>query len=110
MKKQTVAVLLASILSVATLTACSGGTNTNESTQSTQTVSSSVEGTVDEIKDFMFTIETGNGVAYSFPIDEEHPVDLSGISAGDKVKVSYNGELSEVDAFTGEVLSVEKVK
>lgn len=69
----------------------------------------SVTGTVDEIKDFMFIITTDDGAAYEFPIDEEHPVDVSQIKEGDKVKITYTGELSEVDAFTGEVLSVEKI-
>lgn len=69
----------------------------------------SVTGTVDEIKDFMFIITTDDGAAYEFPIDEEHPVDVSQIKEGDKVKITYKGELSEVDAFTGEVVSVEKI-
>lgn len=69
----------------------------------------SVTGTVDEIKDFMFIITTDDGAAYEFPIDEEHPVDVSQIKEGDKVKITYTGELSEVDAFTGEVVSVEKI-
>ena len=29
-------------------------------------------------------------------------------SVGDKVKVTYTGELSEVDAFSGTIVSVEK--
>ena len=57
----------------------------------------------------MFIITTDDGAAYEFPIDEEHPVDVSQIKEGDKVKITYTGELSEVDAFTGEVVSVEKI-
>ena len=30
------------------------------------------------------------------------------LSKGDKVKVTYTGELSEVDAFSGTIVSVEK--
>lgn len=37
------------------------------------------------------------------------PEGLSDVKEGDKVTVTYTGELSEVDAFTGTIISVEKV-
>ena len=36
------------------------------------------------------------------------PQGLENVSVGDKVKVTYTGELSEVDAFSGTIVSVEK--
>ena len=56
-----------------------------------------LNGTVDEIKDFMFIVT-----------DDAKPQGLENVSVGDKVKVTYTGELSEVDAFSGTIVSVEK--
>ena len=67
-----------------------------------------VEGIIDEIKDFMFIINTDTA-SYAFPIEEGKP-DMSSLKKGDKIKVIYTGELSEIDPFTGEVISVEKVQ
>ena len=36
------------------------------------------------------------------------PEGLSDVKEGDEVTVTYTGELSEVDAFTGTIISVEK--
>ena len=60
---------------------------------------SSITGTIEDIKDFMFTIVDGA---------DEKPKGLSEVKEGDKVTVTYTGELSVVDAFTGTVISVEK--
>lgn len=67
---------------------------------------SSVTGTIEDIKDFMFTIVDGAD-AYSLSFDEK-PKGLSDVKEGDKVTVTYTGELSAVDPFTGTVVSVEK--
>ena len=64
-------------------------------------------GTVEEIKDFMFIVTDDNGTSYELSFDTK-PQGLDGVSTGDKVKVTYTGELSEVDAFTGTIISVEK--
>ena len=66
-----------------------------------------VTGTIDEIKDFMFVITDDSGNSYEFSF-ETKPDGLDNVQAGDKVKVTYTGELSEVDAFTGKIISVEK--
>lgn len=67
-----------------------------------------VSGTVDEIKQFMFVIETEEGAFYSFPLKDDDEIDFSGISVGDEIVVEYEGTISEIDAFTGELISVEK--
>ena len=38
------------------------------------------------------------------------PEGLSDVKNGDTVTVTYTGELSEVDAFTGTVISVKKAE
>ncbi len=68
---------------------------------------SEVTGTLDEIKDFMFVVTDDAGVSYAFTF-EKKPEGLEQVSVGDKVIVRYTGTISEVDAFTGEVLSIEK--
>jgi len=68
----------------------------------------SVIGVVEEIKEFKFIIlDEATGTYYDFPI-EEGGVDLGDIKVGDKVKVTYNGLISETDPFKGIILSVEK--
>lgn len=67
---------------------------------------SSITGTIEDIKDFMFTIVDGAD-AYSLSFDEK-PKGLSDVKEGDKVTVTYTGDLSVVDAFTGTVISVER--
>ena len=63
-----------------------------------------ITGTIDEIKDFMFIITDESGAAYEFSF-ETAPENVAG---GDTVKVTYTGEISEVDPFNGTVISVEK--
>ena len=59
-----------------------------------------MNGTVDEIKDFMFIVTDDSGASYELSFDAK-PQGLENVSVGDKVKVTYTGELSEVDAFSG---------
>ena len=66
-----------------------------------------LSGTIDEIKDFMFVVTDESGASYEFSF-ETKPEGLDSVAAGDKVTVTYTGEISEVDPFTGSVLSVEK--
>ena len=56
-----------------------------------------LNGTVDEIKDFMFIVTDDSGASYELSFDAK-PQGLENVSVGDKVKVTYTGELSEVDA------------
>ena len=66
-----------------------------------------LKGKVSEIKDFMFTVTTDDGKSYALNFDKK-PGGLDKVKEGDEVIVHYTGELSEVDSFTGEILSVEK--
>lgn len=50
------------------------------------------------------------GASYAFTFDGEKPAGLDDAKIGDKVTVTYTGEISEVDPFEGEVLSVEVSK
>ena len=63
--------------------------------------------TIDEIKYFMFVITDESGAAYEFSF-ETAPEGLENVAGGDTVKVTYTGEISEVDPFNGTVISVEK--
>lgn len=70
-----------------------------------------VTGTIESIKDFMFTIQTEDGKSYELSFEQgKAPEGLSAVKEGQKVTVSYTGELSEVDAFQGKVLSVRAAK
>lgn len=66
-----------------------------------------ITGTIDEIKDFMFIITDESGAVYEFSF-ETAPEGLENVAGGDTVKVTYTGEISEVDPFNGTVISVEK--
>ena len=46
-------------------------------------------------------------LAYEFSF-ETAPEGLENVAGGDTVKVTYTGEISEVDPFNGTVISVEK--
>lgn len=70
---------------------------------------STLTGTIDEIKDFMFVVVDPEDRAYAFPFEDEKPEGLDGLAAGDEVVVTYTGVLSEIDNFEGEIISVEKV-
>ena len=67
--------------------------------QKTEEKTESVTGKIEEIKDFMFTIESDKGI-YAMTFDTA-PEGLSDVKEGDEVTVTYTGELSEVDEFTG---------
>ena len=79
---------------------------TQSESQKTEEKTESVTGKIEEIKDFMFTIESDKG-NYAKKFDTA-PEGLSDVKEGDEVTVTYTGELSEVDAFTGTIISVEK--
>lgn len=111
--------LLAAVLVLAvSLTACAknnSGGNAGESTE-TEALSQggtgeakegTFTGTMAENKGFMFIVEDKDGTAYVFGVDEEDPVDLTGISEGDKVTVSYTGTLDETST---DLVAVKVVK
>lgn len=71
---------------------------------------STITGTMDTIKDFMFILVDSEDHAYAISFEGEMPRGLDSVETGDKVIVTYTGEISEVDGFTGEVISVEKAE
>ena len=66
-----------------------------------------LKGKISDIKDFMFVVTTDDGKIYALNFDKK-PEGLEELKDGDEVIVHYTGELSEVDPFEGEILSVEK--
>ena len=53
---------------------------------------------------------TFDGQDYGFSFDQnEKPQGLDSVKDGDTVMVTYTGTVNTVDAFTGKILSVEKV-
>ena len=64
-------------------------------------------GTLDEVKDFMFVVTDDQGESYALTFDGSAPEGLDDQKIGDRVTVTYTGELSVVDSFTGQILSVE---
>ena len=66
-----------------------------------------LKGKISDIKDFMFTVTTDDGKSYALNFDKK-PEGLDKLKDGDEVVVHYTGELSEVDSFEGEILSIEK--
>lgn len=67
----------------------------------------SIEGTISEKKDFMFVIEDSSKKAYAFAFKSK-PDGYEKLNVKDNVVVEYTGELSETEAFKGEVISVKK--
>ena len=95
--------VLVYLLAALMLLACAGcGTQKTEEAEEEKTLT----GTLDEVKDFMFVVTDDNGDSYALTFDSA-PEGLADQSVGDRVTVTYTGELSVVDAFTGQVLSVE---
>lgn len=70
---------------------------------------STFSGTLEEKKDSMFIITDEDGEAYSIGF-EEAPEGYDELSEGDKVVMEYTGELSVVDAFTGEIISLKRAE
>ena len=92
--------LLAAVL----LLACAGcGAKKSEESVEEKTLT----GTLDEVKDFMFVVTDDNGDSYALTFEGNAPEGLSEREVGDRVTVTYTGELSVVDSFTGKVLSGE---
>lgn len=82
-----------------------GGETVQEDTIQEDTVQE-LTGTLDDVKDFMFVVTDSTGVSYALSF-EETPEGLAECRTGTDVTVRYTGKLSEVDAFTGEILSVQ---
>ena len=69
---------------------------------------STLTGTISDIKDFMFVITDKNGVEYALTFESKKPEGLSAVKDGDMVSVVYTGNLEQVEAFTGTIVSVTK--
>lgn len=96
-------ILVAALLLLTVLAAGCGSQKTEEAQEKTLT------GTLDEVKDFMFVVTDEEDRSYAFPFeDSKKPAGLGDLSLGDRVTVTYTGELSEVAPLVGEILSVEK--
>ena len=112
MKKKVVMMVVTMAMAAAMMTGCGAkGDTASQTTQESQTTdASTISGTLDEVKDFMFVVTDAQGASYEFTFDGEKPAGLDDAKIGDKVTVTYTGELSEVDPFEGEGLSVEVSK
>lgn len=65
-----------------------------------------ISGILEEKKDMLFIITTDEEISYSIGF-EEAPEGYDELKAGDTVVLEYTGELSEVDAFTGKIISLK---
>lgn len=110
MKRTCYALLAAAVLAVTFVGGC-GKQDAATTTQGTEVKESGAQkqltGTIEEVKDFMFIVTDQDGASYEFDFDET-PEGLDGVSAGDQVTVTYTGTVSEVDPFSGTILSVQK--
>ena len=98
----------AGLLTVMLLSGCGAEQQEQEeqTEQPEKVTEQTMTGTMDEIKDFMFVLKSEDGEYYSFDF-EEAPEGLEDIETGDEITVTYTGEVSSVDAFTGTIVSVE---
>ena len=118
-------VLMSAVLATMALaSACSSGAKEATATSAVETKAEVAEttkaeamnadeeelvGTISDIKNVMFNVTDDKGTTYSFTFDAEAPKGLDTVKDGDKVKVTFKGELSEVDPVT-DVVSVEAAK
>ena len=82
-------------------------TEAKDGTKAEEAKEEELKGKISDIKDFMFTVTTDDGKSYALNFDKK-PEGLDKLKDGDEVVVHYTGELSEVDPFEGDILSVEK--
>lgn len=101
--KRVFACMLAALLLLA-CTGCGGSKAAETDEEKT------ITGTLDEVKGFMFVVTDDKGDSYALTFEGDAPEGLADQEIGDRVTATYTGELSVVDAFTGQVLSVEAAK
>ena len=112
--KKTFLLLACTALLAASLTACGSKPAENTDTGAASSADSAsaestLTGTLDEKKDFMFVVTDEKGAAYEFTFDASaKPEGLDDVAEGDSVTVTYKGTVSEADPFDGTVISVEK--
>ena len=96
--------VLVYLLAALMLRACAGcGTQKTEEAEE----ENALTGTLDEVKDFMFVVTDDKGDSYALTFDGETPEGLAEQKIGSRVTVAFTVGLSVVDAFFGQVLSVE---
>lgn len=115
--KKTLMVFACTALLAASLSACGSkpaentDTGTASSSSSEQQQENSLTGALDEKKNGMFVVTDAKSASYEFTYDpSDTPKGLDDVAAGDSVTVTYTGTVSEVDAFDGTILSVEKAE
>ena len=82
-------------------------TEAKDGTKAEEAKEEELKGKISDIKDFMLTVTTDDGKSYAMNFDKR-PEGLNKLKDGDEVVVHYTGDLSEVDPFEGEILSIEK--
>ena len=65
-----------------------------------------VSGKLEDKKDMLFILTSDSGESYAIGF-ETAPQGYDQLKAGDAVVMEYTGELSEVDSFTGEIISLK---
>ena len=101
-------VVLGMVLTLGLAVGC--GSKEVENTDKSLENASSVVGMIDEVADYYFSIQDENGTYYQFPYTEDNSIDLSEANIGDKIKLYYEGELSETDMFDGVLIGSEMVE
>ncbi|MBR5577905.1 MAG: hypothetical protein IKW28_02800 [Lachnospiraceae bacterium] len=107
MKKFTV--IVGMVLTLGLAAGCGSKEAAGAATEATANAKS-VVGIIDEVTDLYFSIQAEDGTYYQFPFTEENNIDLGEASIGDKIKLYYDGELSDVDAFDGVLVGSELLK
>ncbi|MGN0335839.1 MAG: hypothetical protein ACI4DV_09335 [Lachnospiraceae bacterium] len=69
-----------------------------------------ITGTLSELKDSMFTLTDSDSIPYGFSFGNTAPSGYETFKEGDRVIITYSGTLNENEPFTGEIISIEKVK
>lgn len=104
----TAASVAASTAAPAASTAASSAASSSASADAS--AEETLTGTISDIKDMSFVVTDDKGTPNMFAFEGDKPTGLDQVKDGDKVTVTYTGKLSEVDAFTGTIKSVEKAK
>lgn len=104
----TAASVAASTAAPAASTAASSAASSSASADAS--AEETLTGTISDIKDMSFVVTDDKGTPNMFAFEGNKPTGLDQVKDGDKVTVTYTGKLSEVDAFTGTIKSVEKAK
>lgn len=70
---------------------------------------STITGKLDEVKDFMLILNADDGVSYAINYDKK-PDDLKNYKVGDRITITYTGKLTQMDPFTGTIVSITAAK